>query len=147
MSSCMMRVLNSYHSHIYMLVKLWTIHLLYCLWALSVVKLCRPLEACHVVKSRFTCTFTHTCYFYFGSTHPHISISRTTQKYSTPNPGENSQKLFCFPLWNKCSSYLGYYHLLHYFKRWVLQKKREKKKWIRGNKKGQAPGTSKEKKK
>ena len=22
--------------------------------------------------------------------YPHISISRTTQKYSTPNPGENS---------------------------------------------------------
>ena len=37
------------------------------------VKLCRPLGACHVVKSRFTCTFTHTCYFYSGSTHPHIS--------------------------------------------------------------------------
>ena len=24
--------------------------------------------------------------------YPSISISRTTQKYSTPNPGENSQK-------------------------------------------------------
>ena len=30
--------------------------------------------------------------------HPLISISRTTQKYSTPNPGENSQKHFCFPM-------------------------------------------------
>ena len=38
--------------------------------------------------------------------YPLISISRATQKYSTPNPGENSQKYFCFPLWNKCSSYL-----------------------------------------
>ena len=28
--------------------------------------------------------------------YPSISISRTTQKYSTPNPGENSQKYFCF---------------------------------------------------
>ena len=27
---------------------------------------------------------------------PLISISTTTQKYSTPNPGENSQKHFCF---------------------------------------------------
>ena len=26
--------------------------------------------------------------------YPLISISRTTQKYSTPNPGENSQKHF-----------------------------------------------------
>ena len=61
------------------------------------------------LKSRFTCTFTHICYFYSGSTiyiYPSISISRTTQKYSTPNPGENSQKYFCFSLWNKCSSYL-----------------------------------------
>jgi len=29
--------------------------------------------------------------------YPPISISRTTQKYSTPNPGENSQKYFFFP--------------------------------------------------
>jgi hypothetical protein len=27
--------------------------------------------------------------------YPPISISRTTQKYSTPNPGETSQKHFC----------------------------------------------------
>ena len=54
-----------------------------------------------------------------------ISISRTTQKYSTPNQGENSQKHFYFPLWNKCSSYLGYYHLLYYFRKWVLWKKSE----------------------
>ena len=29
--------------------------------------------------------------------YPLISISRTIQKYSTPNPGENSQKYFYFP--------------------------------------------------
>ena len=43
----------------------------------------------------FTCTFAHICYFYSRSTihiYPSISISRITQKYSTPNPGENSQK-------------------------------------------------------
>jgi len=28
--------------------------------------------------------------------YPLITISRTTQKYSTPNPGENSQKYFYF---------------------------------------------------
>ena len=47
----------------------------------------------------FTCTFTHICYFCCGSTihiYPSISISRITQKYSTPNPGENNQKYFCF---------------------------------------------------
>ena len=73
------------------------------------VKLCGPLEACHVVKSRFICMFIHTCYFYSGSTihiYPPISTSRTTQKYSAPNPGENTQKYFWFPLSNKCSSYL-----------------------------------------
>ena len=29
--------------------------------------------------------------------YPLISISRTTQKFSTPNLGENSQKHSCFP--------------------------------------------------
>jgi len=28
--------------------------------------------------------------------YPPISISRATQKYSTPNPGENSQKILLF---------------------------------------------------
>ena len=42
--------LKSYHNHIYMLIRLWTIFTFYCLWALSVVKLCRPLGACHAVK-------------------------------------------------------------------------------------------------
>ena len=49
--------------------------------------------------------------------YPLITISKATQKYSTPNPGENSQKHFCFPLSNKCSRYLGYYRLLYYFRR------------------------------
>ena len=31
-------------------------------------------------------------------THPLTSISTATQKYSTPNPGENSQKYLCFSL-------------------------------------------------
>ena len=53
------------------------------------------------LKSRFTCTFTHTCYFYSGSTiHIYllISISTFTRNYSTPNPGENSQKYFPIPV-------------------------------------------------
>ena len=37
-----------------------------------------------------------------------------------------------------------YYHLLYYLMRWVLLKKEKKK--IRGNKKGQVPGTSKKRK-
>jgi len=92
--------LNSYHSHIYTCLLDFEPHIyFYYLWALSVVKLCRPLGTCHVVKSRFICTFTHVCCFYTGSTihiYPFISISRSTQKYSTPNPEENSQKYFCF---------------------------------------------------
>ena len=122
----------------------------YCLWALSVVKLCRPLAACHVVKSRSTCTFTHICCFYFGSTihiYPSISISTTTQKYSTPNPGENNQKTFLFFPWNKCSSYVVTTTCYNISRDECSKKKRKEKKEIRGNKKGQVPGTSKEKKK
>ena len=96
----------------------------------------------------FTCTFTHICYFYSGSTihiYPSISISRITQKYSTPNLGENDQKYFCFPLWNKCSSYLVT-TTCYIISRDECSKKRERKK-IRGNKKEQVLGTSKETKK
>ena len=92
--------LKSYHSHIYMLIRLWTIHFYY-LWALSVVKLCRPLGTCHVVKSRFTCTFTHTCYFYSGSTHPHTSTPFHLQihpKLFYSYSGENSQKHYPIPV-------------------------------------------------
>jgi len=32
--------------------------------------------------------------------YPPISISRTTQKYSTPNPGENSQKHSPIPVFS-----------------------------------------------
>ena len=98
------------------------------------------------LKSRFTCTFTHICYFYSGSTihiYPSIFISRITQKYSAPNPGENNQKYFCFPLWNKCSSYLVT-TTCYIISRDECSKKREEEK-KRGNKKGQVPGTSKEK--
>jgi len=43
--------LKSYHNHIYKLIRLWTIHLLFTAyehWVWS--KLCRPLGACHAVK-------------------------------------------------------------------------------------------------
>ena len=43
----------------------------------------------------------------YASTYIHPFPSpEPPQKYSTPNPGENSQKYLYFPLWNKCSSYL-----------------------------------------
>jgi len=79
--------------------------------------------------------------------YPLISISRATQKFSTPNPGENSQKhspICVFPceinaqvilVTTTCYIILG-----------DECSKKERKK-IRGNKKGQLPGTSKEKKK
>ena len=47
------------------------------------------------LKSRFTCTFTHTCYFYSGSTHPHTFTQFHLQihlKLFYSYPGENSQK-------------------------------------------------------
>jgi len=67
-----------------MLARLWATHLpFYCLWALSVVKLCRPLGTCHVVKSRFTCTFTHICWFLlrkYASTYIHSFSSSELPK-------------------------------------------------------------------
>jgi len=59
--------------------------------------------------------------------YPPISISRTTQKYSTTNPRENNQKHSPIPI--------------------LFQEMSALKKEIRGNKKGQVPGTSKKKKK
>ena len=105
-----------------------------------------------MVKSRFTCTFTHTCYFYSGSTihiYPLISISRTTQKYSTPNPGENSQKYFCFPYEINAQVILLLPLAILSQEMSALKKRRKKKKniYIRGNKKGQVPGTSERKEK
>ena len=70
--------------------------------------------------------------------------SEPPKKYSTPNPGENSQKYFCFPLRNKCSSYLATTTCYIISRDECSEKKREKNK--RGNKKGQVPGTSKERK-
>ena len=67
--------------------------------------------------------------------HPLNSISRFTRKYSTPNLGENSQKTFsysCFSLWNKCSRYFGYYHLLYYSRRMSALKKSEYEEIKRG---------------
>jgi hypothetical protein len=63
----MTRVLNSYHSHIYMPARLGK-PVLYCLWALSVVKLCRPLGIGHAVKIKIHVHSTYLCYFYPRST-------------------------------------------------------------------------------
>jgi len=53
------------------------------------------------LKSRFTCTFTHTCCFYFRSTHPHTSTQFHLQihrKLFYSYLGENSQKYFPIPV-------------------------------------------------
>ena len=105
-----------------------------------------------MVKSRFICTFTHTCYFYSGSTihiYPSISISRITQKYSTPNAGENNQKYFCFfPCEINAQVILLLPLAILSQEMSALKKERKKKeKRIRGNKKGQVPGTSERKEK
>ena len=53
------------------------------------------------LKSRFTCTFTHTCCFYSGSTHPHTSTHFHLQihpKLFYSYPGENSQKHYPIPV-------------------------------------------------
>ena len=53
------------------------------------------------LKSRFTCTFTHTRCFYSGSTHLHTSIHFHLQIYPKllySYPGENSQKHYPIPV-------------------------------------------------
>ena len=67
----------------------------YCLWALSVVKLCRPLGACHAVKIKIHLHVHSYICFYSGSTHPHTSTLFHIQihpKLFYSYLGENSQK-------------------------------------------------------
>ena len=85
------------------------------------------------LKSRFTCTFTHTCCFYSGSTHPHTSTPFHLQihlKLFYSYLGENSPKHYPIPVIPReinaldilvtttCYIILG---------GWVLWKKRENK--------------------
>jgi len=99
------------------------------------------------LKSRFTCTSTHTCCFYSGSTHPHTSTPFHLQihpKLFYSYPRDNSQKHYPIPLIPReinardilvtttCYIIPG---------GWVLWKK-----WIRGNKKGQVLETLKKRK-
>ena len=94
------------------------------------------------LKSRFTCTFIHICCFYSAvriHIYPPISISRTTQKYSTPNPRENSQKYFFFPY--EINAQVILVTATCYIISWD-----ECSKKIRGNKKGQVPRTSNKRK-
>ena len=84
--------------------------------------------------------------------YPSISISRTTQKYSTPNPGENSQKqspISIFPCEINAQVILvtTTCYIISGDECSKKKKKEKKRERIRGNKKGQVPGTSKEKKK
>jgi len=77
--------------------------------------------------------------------YPPISISRTTQKYSTPNPGENSKKHYpiaVFPC--EINARVILVTTTCYI---ISGDECSKKNKIRGNKKGQVLGTSKEKKK
>ena len=74
---------------------------IYFLWALSVVKLCRPLGACHVVKSRFHLHVHSYMLLLFRKYHPHIST------IPSPESPKNilllireriTKNIFCFPL-------------------------------------------------
>ena len=79
--------------------------------------------------------------------YPPISISRTTQKYCTPNPGENSQKPFPISVFS-CeinAQGISVTTTCYIISRDECSKKGREK--IRGNKKGRVSGTSKERKK
>ena len=96
------------------------------------------------LKSRFTCTFTHTCCFYSGSMHPHTSTHFHLQihtKLFYSYPGENSQKHYPIPVIPReinAQDILVTTTCYIILEGWVLWKK-----LIRGNKKGQVPGTLK----
>ena len=81
--------------------------------------------------------------------YPSISISRTTQKYSTPNPGENSHPfpspISVFPC-EKNAQVILVTTTCYIISGDECSKKERKKERMRGNKKGQVPGTSKERK-
>ena len=78
--------------------------------------------------------------------YPLISISRTIQKYSTPNPGENSQKHSPISIFlcERNAQVILVTTTCYIISGDDCSKKRER---IRGNKKGQVPETSKEKEK
>ena len=78
--------------------------------------------------------------------YPLISISRETQKYSTPNSGENSQKhspISVFPCEINARVILVTTTCYIISGNECSRKRRERER-IRGNKKGQVPGTLKE---
>ena len=65
----------------------------YCLWALNVVKLCRPLRACHVVKIKIHLhSYMLLLLRKYASTYIHSFLSQIHPKLFYSYPGENSQK-------------------------------------------------------
>ena len=98
------------------------------------------------LKSRFTCTFTHTYCFYSGSTHPHTSTHFHLQihpKLFYSYPGENSQKHYPIPV---IPREINARVILVTTTCYIISRDECSKKGIRGNKKGQVPGTSKKRK-
>ena len=101
----------------------------YCLWALSVVKLCRPLGACHAVKIKIH-LHVHSYMLLllrkYASTYIHSFPSPDSPKIILLLSRRESPKTLSYPCyspWNKCSRYFGYYHLLHYSRRVSALKK------------------------
>jgi hypothetical protein len=84
--------------YIYMLARLGKAYTyIYCLWALSVVKLCWPLGIGHAVKIKIHVHSPHILRFYPGSMNPHIFHSDPSRKSSTPILGESPKKYICLP--------------------------------------------------
>ena len=119
------------------------------------VKLCRPLGACHVVKLRFTCTFTHI----YATSTPEVP-STYIHPFPSPESPKNilllireriAKNICVFPLWNKWSSYLATTTCYIILRGWVLwkknKKKRKEKKYINEEiKRGKCPEPRKKRK-
>ena len=78
--------------------------------------------------------------------YPSISISRTTRKYSTPNPGENSKKIFLFFPCEINAQVILLLPLAILSHEMSALKKREKKKRYEEIKRGKCPEPRKKRK-
>jgi hypothetical protein len=87
--------LNSYHSHICMLVRIGkTSIFIHCLCALSLVQLCRPLGTFHVVKIKIShAHFAPLLLLPWKYALPYIHPSRSTQKCLAPTLGVNTKDI------------------------------------------------------
>jgi len=105
----------------------------YCLWALSVVKLCRPLGACHVVKIKIHLhvqSYMLLLLWKYASTYIHSFPSPDSPKIILLLSGREQPKRLsypCYSLWINAQDILVTTTCYIIPEGWVLWKKKRKK--------------------